>query len=122
MEFVCYYANAENEMKTINIKGQIYRDEYLAKPKYFFQIENLDKKTSHQFYNRKVTVEYVYDIDFELNRNISKDEICKIENALKSVVFCYADRARDALFIYDRMIHAYTGSGRKNRCPRSSRH
>ncbi|MBR4998746.1 MAG: hypothetical protein IKY10_02585, partial [Clostridia bacterium] len=93
-------------MKTINIKGQIYRDEYLAKPKYFFQIENLDKKTSHQFYNRKVTVEYVYDIDFELNRNISKDEICKIENALKSVVFCYADRARDALFIYDRMIHA----------------
>lgn len=96
-------------MKTINLSGSVYRYEYLAVPKYFFQQDGLNKNKSYQFYNRNVTVEYVYDVNIEIARNISIEEKNQLQKALHSVILCYADRAGDGLFLYDKMIHSNMG-------------
>lgn len=94
-------------MKKINLKGIVRRNDYLSKPIRFTSQGESKKKV--QFINRDIEIEYDYDIDFELNREISNKEFVEMQNVLKSIFVCYGDRACNGLFLWENMIHTHTG-------------
>ena len=96
-------------MKKINIKGSIRRKDYLSKPVYFSGSEFFSGVKKVQFNNRDIEIEYVYDIDFELNRKITDQEYVQMQNVLNSIFVCYGDRACEGIFLWESMIHTYTG-------------
>ena len=96
-------------MKNVTLKGKVIISVWLGKPTYFTQGSEFKAENAVQFYNREAGIEYEYDITFELNREISKNEYFEMQNALRSVIMMYGDRASESLFLWERMIHSYTG-------------
>lgn len=96
-------------MVEVNFEGKVRVDSWLGKPVYFTQSTEFDENNATQFVNRKAEIEYCYDVSFEVNRKISNDEYFQMKNALHSVIMMYGDRASEPLFLWERMIHSYTG-------------
>lgn len=86
--------------------GQVTRQDWLGKPVYFSQSQIFNKEKTWQMNNRQVQVEYVYDITFELKRNLSKQERIQMQNTLNSIFLMGGDWACNALYIWSRMYHS----------------
>ncbi|MBQ8615142.1 MAG: hypothetical protein IJ415_01075 [Clostridia bacterium] len=95
-------------MKTVKFSSVVRRSDWLTKPVWFSQSTEYIEKNNIQFNNRKIGVEYKYEISIELNRDITDKEYLQMQNAINSIIVCHGDFAKDGLFIWSRMLHLET--------------
>ena len=91
-------------MKTVKLTGKTRKSEYLTRPVYFSQSLKFDSSKTYQFNNRNVDKEYVYDIDFDVEREVEPKELIEMQNALHSVLYSFGDKVCDDSIIVELLI------------------
>ena len=95
-------------MEVVKFVGRVRRSEFLVKPVWFSQSQEFNESRKIQLNNRKIDVEYVYDIDIVVNRRITEQEKTQMQNAINSIIMCHGDMSRKGIFIWERLLHLET--------------
>ncbi len=95
-------------MELVKFVDRVRRSDFLVKPVWFSQSKEFDVNRKVQLNNRKIDVEYVYDIDIVVNRRITEQEKTQMQNAINSIIMCHGDMAKKGLFIWGRLLHLET--------------
>ena len=91
-------------MEVVRFEGKVRRSDFLTKPVWFSQSEEFNGKREFQLNNRKIEVEYKYDILIQANRRITEKEKTQLQNAINSIIICNGDWVKKRDYIFERLI------------------